>query len=117
LGSKLDAGKSRVWLMISGFARALGEVAEVTTVGALKYTPGGWAHVPDGVDRYMEAFGRHMLAMGRGEVFDDGPNGTGKRHKAQAIWNMTASLELELRNEEAAKSSAPAPGSATKEST
>ena len=98
-GAKLDAGKVRVWLMMAGFARALHEVARVTTAGAAKYTPNGWMEVPEGKERYMDAFGRHALALGRGEVFDDGPNGTGCRHKAQMICNLLASLELELREE------------------
>jgi hypothetical protein len=101
-GAKLDAGKTRVWLFISGFARALAAVADVTTKGAIKYTPNGWAHVPDGKDRYMEAFGRHALQLGSGEVID--PD-TQCYHKAQMIWNLAASLELELRErEQAAKS-------------
>ena len=33
-GAKLDAGKPKVGLMLSGFARALLKVAEVTTYGA-----------------------------------------------------------------------------------
>lgn len=53
--------------------------------------------VPEGEQRYMEAFGRHMLALGKGEVIDDD---TGCLHKAQMIWNLLASLELELRAEE-----------------
>lgn len=93
-GAKLDAGKSRVWLCIAGFSRALEAVAQVTTAGAIKYTPNGWVDVPGAQDRYMDAFGRHMLAMGRGEVLDVD---TGCLHKAQAIWNLLASLELELR--------------------
>ena len=40
-----------------------------------------------------------MLAVGRGEKIDDGPGGTGCLHKAQMIWNLLASLELELRRE------------------
>lgn len=96
-GAKLDAGKLRPWLLISGFPLALQEVARVTTIGAEKYTPHGWASVPDGEARYMEAFGRHMLALARGETHDTGANGTGCHHKAQAAWNLLASLELELR--------------------
>jgi len=96
-GSKLDAGKPLPWLMFSGFSRALAAVADVTTKGALKYTPNGWAEVKDGEQRYMEGFMRHALAVGRGEQIDDGPGGTGCLHKAQMIWNLLASLELELR--------------------
>lgn len=101
-GAKLDAGKNRVWLFISGFARALECVSDVTTKGALKYSPNGWAKVENGVERYMDAFGRHQLDLAEGKVFDDGPKGTGCRHKAQMIWNLLASLELELRQEQEA---------------
>lgn len=93
-GAKLDAGKPLSWLCISGFANALAEVATVTTRGAAKYTPNGWVKVDDGAARYMEAFGRHMMALGRGETLD--PD-TGCQHKAQMIWNLLASFELELR--------------------
>jgi hypothetical protein len=104
-GAKLDSGKVLPWLCLSGFSKAFREVSEVTTAGAKKYTPNGWATVPNGVDRYMEAFGRHMLDLGEGKVFDDGPGGTGRRHKAQMAWNLLASLELELRQEEQTTSS------------
>lgn len=92
-GSKLDGAKPLSWLCIAGFSRALQEVADVTTAGAIKYTPNGWREVPNGEQRYMEAFARHMLALGAGETFD--PD-TGCRHKAQMVWNLLASLTLEL---------------------
>lgn len=95
-GAKLDAGKPLPWLCMSGFARALTDVVNVTTTGAAKYSPSGWEHVPDGAHRYMEAFGRHTMALARGETRD---SDTGCRHKTQMIWNLLASLELELRNE------------------
>lgn len=93
-GAKLDAGKVMPWLMLAGFAHAQMAVADVTTKGARKYTPNGWASVPEGEGRYMEAFGRHMMALARGEAVDAD---TGCLHKAQMIWNLMASLELELR--------------------
>jgi len=93
-GSKLDQGKPLPWLCIAGFSRALAAVADVTTKGARKYTPNGWAYVLGGEERYMEAFSRHMLALGKGERFDQD---TGCLHKAQMAWNILASLELELR--------------------
>ena len=95
-GAKLDLGKPRPWLCVSGFSHALAAVADVTTTGARKYTPNGWAQVQDGAERYMDAFGRHMLKLGQGEAVD--PD-TGCLHKAQMIWNLLASLELELRDE------------------
>lgn len=93
-GAKLDAAKPLPWLCISGFAHALAAVAEVTTNGAIKYTPNGWMQVANGETRYMEAFGRHMLALGTGEIRD---RDTGCLHKAQMAWNLLASLELEIR--------------------
>ena len=99
-GAKADAGKNRVWLFMAGFSRALEEVSKVTTIGANKYTPNGWVDVPDGQARYMDAFGRHMLKLGTGELMDDGVNGTGCYHKAQMIWNLLAAFELELREKE-----------------
>ena len=96
-GAKLDAGKLQPWLCISGFSRALEEVVRVTTFGATKYSPGGWQHVDDGVHRYMEAFGRHAIKLGKGEKID---HDSRCLHKAQMIWNLLASLELELRMEQ-----------------
>lgn len=93
-GAKLDAGKTRAWLCLAGFAHALGAVADVTTKGAAKYTPNGWAQVANGQERYMDAFGRHALNLGRGQTVD--PD-TQCLEKAQMIWNLLASLELELR--------------------
>ena len=96
-GAKADAGKNRVWLFMAGFSRALEEVSKVTTVGANKYTPNGWVDVPDGQARYMDAFGRHMLKFGTGELMDDDVGGTGCYHQAQMIWNLLAAFELQLR--------------------
>ncbi len=42
IGSKLDAGKPRMSLVLGGFARALMEVVKVGTDGAIKYTENGW---------------------------------------------------------------------------
>lgn len=98
-GAKVDAGKNRVWLCLGGFSNALEQVAKITTIGATKYTPNGWVTVPNAKERYMDAFGRHMLALGKGEVYDNGEGGTGGKHIAQMIWNLLAVLELEEREE------------------
>ncbi len=95
-GAKLDAGKIRAGLCINGFARALQEVAKVTTFGAAKYTPNGWRAVENGVDRYTDAMHRHFLAEATGEQVDAD---SGLRHAAHAAWNALARLELMLRNE------------------
>jgi hypothetical protein len=95
-GAKLDAGKARVGLMFKGFARALLRVAEVTTYGAMKYTPGGWQFVPDGIDRYDDAKARHIL-KGYIEPHDAD---TLIEHQAHEAWNALAKLELMLREKE-----------------
>ena len=94
-GAKLDAGKTRVALMMSGFPRALKAVAEVTTFGAKKYTPNGWVSVPDGVERYTDAMARHQLEEFQGEILDQD---SGLTHAAHMAWNALARLELMLRN-------------------
>jgi hypothetical protein len=99
-GAKADAGKIRPWLMFSGFAHALEEVAKVTSLGAAKYTPNGWVDVPDAENRYMDAFVRHMIKLGQGQKYDIDPGGIGTHHLAQMIWNLLAVLELELRANE-----------------
>lgn len=38
--------------------------------GAEKYTPDGWRHVPDAVNRYREAGSRHLLALLSGQGYD-----------------------------------------------
>lgn len=119
-GAKLDNGKPRVALCLFGFLpalhalfdpdgsqshvvmlrsaamypRSMEQVAMVTTKGAEKYTPNGWASVPNGVDRYLDAYGRHLLKIGSGEVYDNGPGGTGCLHTAQCVWNLLAALTL-----------------------
>jgi hypothetical protein len=93
-GAKLDAGKNRLGLVLSGFSRALVEVGKVGTFGAAKYTPSGWLDVPNGVERYTDAELRHMFAFFCGEEHD--PD-SGLHHLAHAAWNALACLELTLR--------------------
>lgn len=93
-GAKLDADKSRAWLMFKGFANALALVADLSTKGAKKYTDEGWSSVPDGRSRYMDAAMRHLLALGQGAEVDPG---TGEAHLTCAVWNLLAVLELESR--------------------
>lgn len=95
-GAKLDAGKPKVGLMLSGFARALLKVAEVTTYGASEYTPNGWLEVPDGISRYDDAKARHLL-KGYIEELDPDSNIS---HQAHEAWNALAKLELMLREKE-----------------
>lgn len=89
-GAKLDAGKVRPALILSGMPRALMAVAEVGTYGARKYTANGWKDVPDGVTRYTDAMDRHRLAEGIGMVDAE----SGLLHAAHLAWNALARLEL-----------------------
>jgi len=94
-GAKLDAGKTRTGLMVSGFALALNRVAEVTTMGAKKYTPNGWTVVPNANERYMDATYRHLFAHHNHSCDTE----SGIEHLAHAAWNILAILELQLRKE------------------
>lgn len=78
---------------------ALEEVAAVTTAGAAKYTPNGWIEVPNGYERYLDAYARHTLSAAKGEERDDGEGGTGCLHDAQCIWNLLAAITIGLRND------------------
>lgn len=96
-GAKLDAGKDRLGLVFSGFARALQAVGMVGTYGAQKYTDDGWMSVPDGAARYTDALYRHLLAEASGERRDAESS---LPHAAHAAWNALARLELMLRRAE-----------------
>lgn len=91
-GAKLDAGKVRVDLVMSGFPLALLAVAEVATYGANKYSEHGWRQVPDGVKRYTAAKDRHRL-LGAIEAHDPESN---LLHAAHEAWNALAVLQLML---------------------
>jgi hypothetical protein len=93
-GAKLDAGKTRPGLVLSGFSKALMAVSEVGTYGANKYTDFGWMFVVDGEKRYMDAMYRHLMAFHSGELHDKESH---LMHLAHAAWNALAILELELQ--------------------
>lgn len=95
-GAKLDAGKPDVALVFDGFARALIEVAKVSTYGAQKYSRNGWMLVPDGINRYRSAGDRHRLKAAIEPVDTD----TGLLHLAHEAWNRLAELELILKGDE-----------------
>ena len=96
-GAKLDAGKPRCGLVLSGFSRALLAVSEVGTYGAKKYSDNGWMSVPDGENRYTDALYRHLLKQAGGEEKDAD---TDLLHAAHAAWNALARLELMLHKKE-----------------
>ena len=95
-GAKLDAGKNRMHLVLSGFGNALEAVGQIGTYGADKYSDNGWMSVPDGEQRYADALLRHMLAASKsgGEEVDQE---SGLLHLSHMAWNALAMLELHLR--------------------
>lgn len=90
-GAKLDSGKLRPHLVLGGFANALEQVVKVGTDGAAKYSDNGWKEVEGGESRYMDALGRHLLALQKGETHDPL---SGSPHLAHIAWNALAVLEL-----------------------
>ncbi len=91
-GAKLDQGKPDLSLLLM-FGQALSEVGHVATVGADKYSRGGWQSVPEGIDRYTAAMLRHLFE----EHYESRDSDTDLLHAAQVAWNALARLELMLR--------------------
>lgn len=91
-GAKLDSGKP-LGALIADFGCALERVVDIGTYGANKYSRGGWQTVPEGRQRYMDAFYRHLLASHR-ECYDQESE---HRHLHHALWNLLAVVELEER--------------------
>ena len=95
-GAKLDTGKPRFGLVLSGFAKALTEVVRVGTFGADKYTDNGWQSVPNAKARYTDALYRHLNAHHQGEQHDPESK---LLHLAHVAWNALAILWFELKGE------------------
>lgn len=98
-GSKLDAGKVSVTRgCLHYFPRAITAVAELSTIGAKKYSWKGWESVPDGIHRYGDALGRHELCIEGDYTRRD--RDTGVLEATAVAWNALARLELVLREME-----------------
>ena len=65
----------------------LAGVVDVYTAGAKKYGENRWQTLPNGVNRYLGAFFRHLTAYKRGEQLDPED---GCLHLDKCIWNMIA---------------------------
>jgi hypothetical protein len=96
-GVKYDGGKERAHLVLTGFSRALLEVAWVGTQGALKYAEDDWLYVENGFARYSDAMMRHILKERKSKHDEE----SGLLHAAHIAWNALARLELGLRALEA----------------
>jgi hypothetical protein len=91
VGVKYDSGKTR-WDLVPW--EQFREVAEVLTLGAVKYAPDNWKQVEHPRERYFSAAMRHLVAWQEGEAKD--PE-TGKSHLAHAVCCL---LFLAAREEE-----------------
>lgn len=98
-GAKLDAGKAPIMRgVLQYFPRALWAVANLSQLGANKYSWKGWEKVPDGINRYGDALGRHILKEEIEGPYDlDFPNDR-VLHATEQAWNALARLELILRD-------------------
>jgi hypothetical protein len=95
-GAKLDAGKIPVVRgALHYFPRAISAVAELSAIGARKYSWKGWATVADGINRYGDALGRHELRIE--DDFSRRDPDTGVLEATAVAWNALARLELILR--------------------
>lgn len=97
-GAKLDQGKLRPYLVMTGFKHALYHVWSNGTFGANKYTDNGWMQVPDAKNRYMDAAFRHFDKWDRKEDKDNIDPESKTHHLCAMAWNILAVAELELRN-------------------
>lgn len=108
-GAKLDAGKAPIFRgVISYFPRAITAVANVSMYGATKYSWKGWEDVSDGINRYTDALGRHIVKEGIEGLYDleiknDTKYPAEILHAAQVAWNALARLELLLREIDSGK--------------
>lgn len=96
-GAKADAGKIPVVRgALHYFPRAITAVAELSAIGAKKYSWKGWEEVSDGINRYSDAAGRHELRI-EGD-FSRRDLDTGVLEATAVAWNNLARLELILRD-------------------
>lgn len=93
-GMKYDSGKAIAGVLFDEFPNALSGVSDISTFGANKYTRSSWQTVDNAYQRYSDAFVRHMLAKGKGEVND--PE-SGMPHSWHIAWNALALIELEAK--------------------
>jgi len=80
-GVKLDDGKLNYELVPP---EAIKGLAQVLTLGAIKYTRNGWQTVPNARDRYTGALMRHLEAWRSGEMID---SETGLNHMYHVLCN------------------------------
>lgn len=97
---KFDGGKAPVYQgFLNRFPRAILGVAMVSEYGFRKYgTFDGWEKVPNGLNRYTDAKGRHGLLQSIEGPYDIADSGL--PHALQDLWNSLARAELLLQSGE-----------------
>ena len=70
-GRKDDKDKMHYSLLVEGMPRALSRVVEVLEHGAIKYEAHNWRKVDNGIERYKEAFYRHVMNIDGGLLSRD----------------------------------------------
>ena len=93
LGMKYDQGKLLFGCFMHGLAPVIKGVVAVLTYGAQKYARDSWQNVPNGKQRYLDAFDRHMNDYNLGRTYD--PE-SGLHHLFHAICNLMFVTWFEL---------------------
>lgn len=91
-GRKDDKGKIRYSLMVEGMPKALAKIVEVLEHGAKKYDVHNWQQVDNGIERYKEAFYRHVMNIDGGLFSKD--KDSGLLHLAHIACNALFLMEL-----------------------
>lgn len=105
-GQKFSEGKLPIYqVLMVQFRHALQEVAKSSQAGNVKYSEGdldwlNFTRVPNGQFQFLNAAMRHLMEAEDRTYNEDMKEYGQIRHRAQAIWNLLCSLELELRQEE-----------------
>lgn len=81
-GMKFDGEKRRYDLVDWTFVQGL---ADILTLGAVKYRPNNWKYVHDAEERYFAALMRHIIAWREGERIDPESK---KHHLYHACCNL-----------------------------
>lgn len=81
--------------LLEHYSYAFTAIAEVSMVGARKYSWAGWEQVDNGFNRYTEAMARHYLKASNESLDVD----TGCLHISCATWNALARFNIALRDQ------------------
>lgn len=83
---------------LSDHPDALARAVRVGTYGARKYERDNWLHVDDGINRYYEAAGRHVLQILEGKWIDtpddEDDGGSGLENLDHICWCIFAGAKL-----------------------